>query len=75
LVVVPDVEVVCAAAFSMLVSVGGMISGVVFGTGSETLALPQPPIASAARSISAASALPRGRDLGTGVGELPALTS
>ncbi len=36
-----DVEVVCAAAFSALVSFGGVISGVLFGTASETLLPPQ----------------------------------
>jgi len=35
------VDVVWAAAFSALVSVGGVISGVLFGTASETL-LPPP---------------------------------
>jgi hypothetical protein len=35
------VEVVCTAAFSALVSVGGMMSGVLFGTASLTL-LPPP---------------------------------
>jgi hypothetical protein len=35
------VEVVCTAAFSALVSVGGVISGVLFGTASLTL--PPPP--------------------------------
>ena len=36
-VAVVDVAVVCAAAFSALVFVGGVISGVLFGTASETL--------------------------------------
>jgi hypothetical protein len=36
-----DVEVVCTAAFSALVSVGGVMSGVLFGTVSLTL-LPPP---------------------------------
>ena len=40
-----DVEVVCTAAFSALVSVGGMMSGVLFGTASLTL-LPPPQAAS-----------------------------
>jgi hypothetical protein len=38
---VVEVEVVCTAAFSALVSVGGMMSGVLFGTASLTL-LPPP---------------------------------
>jgi hypothetical protein len=38
---VVEVEVVCTAAFSALVSVGGEISGVLFGTASLTL--PPPP--------------------------------
>ncbi|HEY3864977.1 MAG TPA: hypothetical protein VGL54_02690 [Solirubrobacteraceae bacterium] len=38
---VVEVEVVCTAAFSALVSVGGVISGVLFGTASLTL--PPPP--------------------------------
>jgi hypothetical protein len=41
LVAVVDVEVVCTAAFSALVSDGGVISGVLLGTASETLLLPQ----------------------------------
>ncbi len=41
LVPVVDVEVVCTAAFSALVSDGGVISGVLLGTASETLLLPQ----------------------------------
>ena len=43
---VVEVEVVWAAAFSMLVSVGGMMSGVLLGTASDTLVPPQPPSAS-----------------------------
>ena len=39
--VVEEVEVVCTAAFSALVSVGGVISGVLFGT--VSLTLPPPP--------------------------------
>jgi hypothetical protein len=39
------VEVVCTAAFSALVSVGGVMSGVLFGTASLTL-LPPPQAAS-----------------------------
>jgi hypothetical protein len=42
---VVEVEVVCTAAFSALVSVGGEISGVLFGTASLTL-LPPPQAAS-----------------------------
>jgi len=38
---VVELEVVCTDAFSALVSVGGVISGVLFGTASETL-LPPP---------------------------------
>jgi hypothetical protein len=38
---VVEVEVVCTAAFSALVSVGGVMSGVLFGTASLTL-LPPP---------------------------------
>jgi hypothetical protein len=38
---VVEVEVVCTAAFSALVSVGGVMSGVLFGTASLTL--PPPP--------------------------------
>jgi hypothetical protein len=38
---VVEVEVVCTDAFSALVSVGGVISGVLFGTASLTL--PPPP--------------------------------
>jgi hypothetical protein len=38
---VVEVEVVCTDAFSALVSVGGVMSGVLFGTASETL-LPPP---------------------------------
>jgi hypothetical protein len=41
LVDVVAVDVFCAAAASALVSVGGVISGVLFGTASETLAPPQ----------------------------------
>jgi hypothetical protein len=40
--VVLVVEVVCAEAASALVFVGGVMSGVLFGTASETLALPPP---------------------------------
>lgn len=51
------VEVVCAAAASALVSVGGVSSGVLFGTASETLVPPQAlnanPQSSAAHAASA----------------------
>ncbi len=50
-----EVEVVCAAAFSALVSFGGVISGVLFGTGSEAL-LPPPQAPSVAAPSSSASA-------------------
>jgi hypothetical protein len=40
-VVVVEVDAVCAAAASALVLVGGVISGVLFGTASETLVPPQ----------------------------------
>jgi len=40
LVAVVDVEVVCAEAFSALVSVGGMMSGVLLGVWSEVLLAP-----------------------------------
>jgi hypothetical protein len=39
-VAVVDVEVVCAAAASALVLVGGVMSGVLFGTVSDTLLPP-----------------------------------
>jgi hypothetical protein len=39
------VDVVCTAAFSALVSVGGVMSGVLLGTASETLLPPQAPSA------------------------------
>ncbi len=54
-VVVVDVVVVCAAAFSALVSFGGVISGVLFGTASEAL-LPPPHAVSVAAPSSSASA-------------------
>ena len=41
-VLVDVVDVMTPAAFSALVSVGGMISGVVFGTASATLLPPHP---------------------------------
>ncbi len=50
LVDVVEVEVVWMAAFSALVSVGGVMLGVLFGTASETLLLPQAPSVSTARS-------------------------
>lgn len=53
-VFVGDVDVVDAAAFSALVSFGGKMSGVLFGTLSETL-LP-PHAASASAQITAAKA-------------------
>jgi hypothetical protein len=40
LLAVVDVEVVCAEAFSALVSVGGMMSGVLLGVWSEVLLAP-----------------------------------
>jgi hypothetical protein len=46
-VVVVAVELVCAAAASAVVFVGGVISGVLLGTASETLLPPHPPIATA----------------------------
>ena len=61
LVEVVPVEVVCAAAASALVSVGGVSSGVFLGTVSETLVPPQAPNAdphsSAAHAASAKRAL------------------
>ena len=64
LVVVVDVAVVCTAAFSALVSVGGEISGVLFGTASETLLEPHAPsdpqIRSATHAPNAARALTAG---------------
>jgi hypothetical protein len=63
-VAVVDVEVVCAEAASALVFVGGVISGVLLGTASETLLPPQAltvsPHSSAAHAASAT------RDLTTG---------
>jgi hypothetical protein len=60
-VVVVAVEVVCAAAASAVVFVGGVISGVLLGTASETLLPPHPPIATAhsnaAHAVSARRAL------------------
>jgi hypothetical protein len=61
LVDVVEVEVLCTAAASALVSVGGVISGVLFGTASETLlephALSVSPASSAAHAASATRAL------------------
>jgi len=61
LVDVVEVEVVWTAAFSALVSVGGMMSGVLLGTASETLLLPQAPSvippSSATHALSAMRAL------------------
>ncbi len=58
---VVEVEVVCAAATSALVSVGGVISGVLLGTASETLlpphALNAGPQSSAAQAASVARRL------------------
>lgn len=60
LAVVVEVEVVCAAA-SALVLVGGVMSGVLLGTASETVLPPQAPSvtpqSSAAHAASAARAL------------------
>src|SRR6202020_572346 len=53
-VVEVDVDVVCAAAFSALVSFGGVISGVLFGTASD--ALPPPPHPASAATSTSASA-------------------
>ncbi len=61
LVELVPVEVVCAAAASALVSVGGVSSGVLLGTASETLVPPQAlnanPQSSAAHTASARRAL------------------
>ena len=46
LVLADEVEVFCTAAASALVSVGGVRSGVLLGTVSETLLPPQAPSAS-----------------------------
>jgi len=61
-VAVADVEVVCTAAFSALVSAGGVMFGVLLGTASETLLLPH-----AARDRTSAAARPAsvGRISGT----------
>jgi hypothetical protein len=64
LVVVVEVEVFCDAAASALVFVGGLISGVLLGTASETLvpphALTVSPQSSAAQAASATRALTTG---------------
>lgn len=61
LVLVDDVDVVCTAAASALVFVGGVISGVLLGTASETLlpphALMPSPHSNAAHAASARRAL------------------
>jgi len=59
--VVPVVEVVCAAAFSAVVSVGGVISGVVFGTASDTLVPPHAPSATAQASAAPVASRARAR--------------
>jgi hypothetical protein len=61
---VVEVVVVLAAAASALVSVGGVIAGVLFGVGSDTLAPPHAPSVSPARS--AALALRAARALTAG---------
>jgi hypothetical protein len=57
---VVEVEVVCTVAFSALVSVGGTMSGVLFGTASLTL-LPPPqaarPTAHSSKMLAASQAL------------------
>jgi hypothetical protein len=57
---VVEVEVLCTAAFSALVSVGGVMSGVLFGTASLTL-LPPPqatrPIGHSNRTLAAIATL------------------
>jgi hypothetical protein len=59
LVEVVDVEVVCTAAFSALVSLGGVMSGVLLGTASATLpAPPQAPRASEQTSAAQPAAAP-----------------
>jgi hypothetical protein len=60
LVAVVDVEVVWTAAFSALVSVGGVISGVLLGTASDTLLPPHAVTPSASSATQAAAASPRG---------------
>lgn len=55
LVAVVEVEVVCTEAFSALVSVGGVMLGVLFGTASETLLSPQALSVATARSIAQAA--------------------
>jgi hypothetical protein len=62
--VVDEVEVVCTAAFSALVSVGGVMSGVLLGTESLTL-LPPPqavrPTEHSSRTLAAIAAREEGR--------------
>jgi hypothetical protein len=60
--VVVVVEVLSAAPFSALVSFGGRISGVLFGTASETLDPPQPASATPPRSRRAAASAMRDPD-------------
>ena len=60
-VLVVEVDVVCAEEASALVSAGGVISGGLLGTVSETVVLPQAP--SAPQHVSAANAASRGRAL------------
>ncbi len=59
LVDVVETAVASPAAFSALVFVGGMISGVVFGTASATLLPPHPPSATAQSPAAAAAAAAR----------------
>ena len=51
------VEVVCTAAFSALVFVGGVMSGALLGTASETLLLPHAPRLTASSAAQAVSAI------------------
>jgi hypothetical protein len=78
-VAVVEVAVVCADSFSALVSVGGVISGVVLGVASETLlepphALSPTPHPSASRVAAAVVATRRVRGFRAGVGVALALT-
>ena len=59
LVDVVAVEVVCAAAASALVSVGGAMSGVLLGIASETLLPPQAPSVSPQSSTAHAASAAR----------------
>ena len=54
-----EVELALAAACSALVSFGGVISGVLFGTGSETLVPPQALRPAAASSASTSASVRR----------------